>query len=203
MINSKQLTLSEVTSKQILRKFGVTFAQESEVLSAKDAADVATKIGFPVAIKVCANAISHKTERGLVRLNIRDSQEAITASNELLKMTTKADGDVSLLVAKMESGRRELIVGLVRDDQFGALVMCGLGGVFAEVFSDIVFAPAPLSKQGALKMLARLKNQKALREFRGESAVDTGQLGDILVAVSNAGVDDPSIISIDINNQLS
>ena len=99
----------------------------------------------------------------------------------------------------MESGRRELIVGLVRDDQFGALVMCGLGGVFAEVFSDIVFAPAPLSKQGALKMLARLKNQKALREFRGESAVDTGELGDILVAVSNAGVDDPSIISIDIN----
>ena len=199
MINSKQLTLSEVTSKQILRKFGVTFAQESEVLSAKEAADVASKIGFPVAIKVCANAISHKTERGLVRLNIRDSQEAITASNELLNMTTKADGDVSLLVAKMESGRRELIVGLVRDDQFGALVMCGLGGVFAEVFSDIVFAPAPLSKQGALKMLARLKNQKALREFRGESAVDTGQLGDILVAVSNAGVDDPSIISIDIN----
>jgi len=199
VINSKQLTLSEVTSKQILKKFGVTFAQESEVLSAKDAADVASKIGFPVAIKVCANAISHKTERGLVRLNIRNTEEALTAANDLLKMTTKADGDVSLLVAKMESGRRELIVGLVRDPQFGALVMCGLGGVFAEVFSDIVFAPAPLSKQGALQMLTRLKNQTALQEFRGESAVDTSQLGDILVAVSNAGVDDPSIISVDIN----
>ncbi|MBJ7271798.1 MAG: acetate--CoA ligase family protein, partial [Ilumatobacteraceae bacterium] len=199
MINSKQLTLSEVTSKQILKKFGVTFAQESEVSSAKDAADVASKIGFPVAIKVCANAISHKTERGLVRLNIRNTEEALTAANDLLKMTTKADGDVSLLVAKMESGRRELIVGLVRDPQFGALVMCGLGGIYAEVFSDIVFAPAPLSKQGALQMLTRLKNQTALREFRGESAVDTSQLGDILVAVSNAGVDDPSIISVDIN----
>ena len=167
MINSKQLTLSEVTSKQILKRFGVTFAQESEVLSAKDAADVASKIGFPVAIKVCANAISHKTERGLVRLSIRNTEEALTAANDLLKMTTKADGDVSLLVAKMESGRRELIVGLVRDPQFGALVMCGLGGIFAEVFSDIVFAPAPLSKQGALQMLTRLKNQTALQEFRG------------------------------------
>ena len=191
--------MSEAESKTILRQFGVTFAQETEIFSADQAIDAAAKIGFPVAMKLCAGSISHKSERGLVRLNVRNEQETLTAATDLLAQATVADGKVSLLIAKMEKGRRELIVGLVRDAQFGAFVMCGLGGVFAEALGEFVFAPAPIDRTGARRIITRLKQQDVLGEFRGEEPLVVEQLCDVLIAVSNLGVADESVVSVDIN----
>ena len=191
--------ISEIESKKILRKFGINFADETETFATEQAIDAATKIGFPVAIKLCASSISHKSERGLVRLNVRNAQEALNAATELLAQATVADGKVSLLVAKMEKGRRELIVGLVRDAQFGAFVMCGLGGIFAEVLDDFVFAPTPIDQNGARRMIARLKQQDVLGNFRGDEPLVVEQLCEVLIAVSNLGVTDESVVSVDIN----
>ncbi|MFM8853963.1 MAG: acetate--CoA ligase family protein, partial [Acidimicrobiaceae bacterium] len=113
------MTLSEVKSKQLLAKYGVPFSTEIEVTSANEAVAAASEIGFPVAIKICADAISHKTERGMVKLNIRTSTEVHEACAALLDQVRPEDGKASLLVAKMESGRRELIAGVVGDEQFG------------------------------------------------------------------------------------
>lgn len=191
--------LSEVKSKQILSKYGVKFAKEQEVQSVREAITAAENIGFPVAIKLCSDAISHKTERGLVRLNVRDATEAEAASVALLNATKREDGPTSLLVAKMESGRRELIVGLVRDEQFGPFVMLGLGGVFAEIMNDTVFAPTPLDITAATALIDRLQNQNFLGQFRGDHAIDRTQLAEILVSLSSVESQESAIQSIDIN----
>ena len=195
----KQLMLSEVKSKQFLSKYGLVFATEIESFLVSDAVEAANRIGYPVAIKICADAISHKTERGLVKLNIRDSTEAKEAASMLLNEVRPEDGKASLLVAQMESGRRELIAGVIQDEQFGNFVMLGLGGVFAEVLSDTAFAPAPLDANSALDLINRIKNQAFLDEFRGERAVDREQLAKFLVSLSQAQSENQDVKSIDVN----
>jgi len=191
--------ISEIKSKQILRDFKIHFAQEIEAKTVIEAVDASNKIGYPVVIKLCADAISHKTERGLVRLGIKNQDEALLVAKDLLSLATSDDGEVSLLVAKMEAGRRELIVGLIRDPQFGPFVMCGLGGIFAEVLNDFVFAPVPVSNPEARRMISRLRQQNLLGDFRGEKSLDIEQLNQLLIGVSDLAAADQSIISVDIN----
>ena len=191
--------LSEIKSKQLLSKYGVLFTTEIQATSADDAVKAANEIGYPVAIKICADAISHKTERGMVKLNIGTSTEAHDASVALFGQVRPEDGKASLLIAKMESGRRELIAGVVRDEQFGSFVMLGMGGVFAEVLNDTRFAPIPLDLQSALNLIDQLKSQTVLGEFRGEKAVDRRQLAEILVSLSKAQSENDSVVSIDLN----
>ena len=200
---SGQTTLSETRSKSLLKQFGVVFADETEVTadydSVEKAVKAAEKIGFPVVVKLCGDTIAHKTERGLVRLGLESAAATAIAARELLAKATSDDGEVSLLIAKMESGKRELIAGIMRDPQFGLFVMLGLGGIYTEVLADVAFAPVPLSKKDALALQDRLQQQKILDGFRGESAVSREQLANVLVALSDAAESDPSISSIDIN----
>ena len=200
---SGQTTLSETRSKSLLKQFGVVFADETEVTadydSVEKAVTAAEQIGFPVVVKLCGDTIAHKTERGLVRLGLESAAATAIAARELLAKATSDDGEVSLLIAKMESGKRELIAGIMRDPQFGLFVMLGLGGIYTEVLADVAFAPVPLSKKGALALQDRLQQQKILNGFRGESAVSREQLANVLVALSDAAESDPSISSIDIN----
>ena len=174
-------------------------AAEREVSTASEAAAAASSLGFPVVVKLCGDAIAHKTERGLVRLRLGDAAAVETASAELLSKATPADGDVSLLVAPMISGNRELIAGLLRDAQFGATVMLGVGGVLAEAIADVVFRPAPLSRLEAGEMIDSLATQKLLGEFRGETAVSRNELVDVLVGLGAVGDARPDVRSIDVN----
>ncbi len=192
-------TLSESASKGLLRKFGVPIAAEREVATATEAARAATELGFPVVVKLCGDAIAHKTERGLVKLRLGDAGSVESAGDELLAKATAADGKVSLLVAPMISGNRELIVGLLRDEQFGATVMLGIGGVLAEAIADVVFRPAPLSRIEADEMIDSLVTQKLLGEFRGEAAVNRTELVDVLVGLGAVGDARPDVRSIDVN----
>jgi len=124
-------TLSEHESKAVLAAFGVPIAAEALADDADGAARAAGTIGFPVVVKLCGATIAHKTERNLVRLGL-DSEAAVReAAAELLALGMPEDGAVTLLVAEMVRGRRELIAGVVRDPQFGPCVMLGIGGVFA------------------------------------------------------------------------
>lgn len=174
-------------------------AAEREVSTASEAAAAASSLGFPVVVKLCGDAIAHKTERGLVKLRLGDAAEVETVSAELLSKATPADGEVSLLVAPMISGNRELIAGLLRDVQFGATVMLGVGGVLAEAIADVVFRPAPLSRLEAGEMIDSLATQKLLGEFRGEAAVSRDELIDVLVGLGAVGEARPDVRSIDVN----
>ena len=192
-------TLSESASKALLRQYGVPLAAEREVRSADDAAAAAAEVGFPVVAKLCGDAIAHKTERGLVKLRLADAAAVHAAAAELLGKATPADGDVTVLVAPMISGNRELIAGVVRDPQFGANVMIGIGGVLAEAIADVQFRPVPLSSIDAQEMIDGLATQKLLGEFRGEAAVDRAALAQVLLGLSALAAARPDVASVDVN----
>ena len=192
-------TLSESASKALLREAGVPMADEREVATAELAAIAATEIGFPVVAKLCGDAIAHKTERGLVRLKLGSAQAVNEAAADLLAAARPEDGPVTVLVAPMVQGNRELIAGVVRDPQFGASVMLGIGGILAEAIADVVFRPAPLDRVTAHEMVADLATQKLLGEFRGEAAVDREKLVDVLVGLGKLASERSDIASIDVN----
>ncbi|CAN5473832.1 acetate--CoA ligase family protein [soil metagenome] len=198
-MNSAARTLSEAASKSLLREFGVPLADERQVIDAATAVAGAAELGYPVAVKLCGDTIAHKTERGLVRLNLADHASVSAAANELLAKATTADGEVTLLVAPMVGGNRHLIVGVVHDPQFGANVMLGIGGIFAEAIADVVFRPAPLSAIDAAEMIDGLATQKMLGAFRGEAAVDRAGLVAILLGLSALAVARPDVASVDVN----
>jgi len=191
--------MSEALSKQLLLPFGFPFVAEAVVSTAVEAADAADAMGYPVVAKLNGDTIAHKTERGLVRLKLVNRAAVEQAASQLLAMATPEDGAVQLLIAKMIDGSRELIVGMVHDPTFGNTAMLGLGGIFAEVIQDVVFAPMPIDLIAANGMIEALKYQAILGEFRGEGAVDTDALARALVALSAACEAHPEIVSIDIN----
>ncbi len=174
-------------------------ADELEVATADAAVDAADSLGYPVVLKLCGAAIAHKTERGLVRLHLGDAPTVRAAAADLLAKATAADGEVSLLVAPMIAGNRELIAGVVRDPQFGANVMLGVGGVIAEAIADVQFRPAPISEIDAEEMIGGLATQKLLGEFRGDSAVDRGQLRSVLMGLSALIEARDDVVSVDVN----
>jgi acetyltransferase len=156
-------------------------------------------MGYPVVAKLNGDSIAHKTERGLVRLKLANREAVEQAAIQLLAMATPEDGAVQLLIAKMIDGSRELIVGMVHDPAFGKTAMLGLGGIFAEVIQDVVFAPMPIDLNSAHRMIEGLKHQSLLEDFRGERSVNRDSLARALVSLSEACDQHPEIMSIDIN----
>jgi len=192
-------TLSEYDSKNLLVEYAISTVPEALAADPGSAAERAAQIGFPVALKLCGAAIAHKTERDLVRLGLADAEAVRAAGAELLARKRPEDRDAQLLVQAMVHGRREIIVGLVRDAQFGPCVMLGMGGILAEAMRDVVFRMAPLTMQDAREMAADIKAAHLLDAFRGEPAVDREALAAILVAVGRIGIERADVVALDIN----
>ncbi len=192
-------TLSERDSKALLAEYGVPIAAERFVATAIEAGAAADELGYPVVAKLNGDAIAHKTERGLVKLRLGDRTAVEAAATDLLAAATSADGDVTVLVAPMIAGNRELIVGVVRDPQFGPTVMLGVGGILAEAVADVVFRPAPVDAITASEMIDDLATQKLLDDFRGEVAVDRNQLVDVIVGLGRLATERTDVASVDIN----
>ena len=191
-------TLSEADSRRLVEDAGVAVSPWTTASDAGSAAEAAEALGLPVVVKLCGNAIAHKTERGLVRLGLSSRDEAGAAAADLLAAARPEDGEVGLLVSTMVPGNRELIAGLVRDAQFGPCVMLGLGGILAEAVADVAFRLAPLEHGDALDLIDDLGAQSLLGEFRGEPAVDREALADTLMALSRIAADS-DIKSVDLN----
>ena len=164
-----------------------------------EAVAAADQLGYPVVVKLGGDNIAHKTERGLVRLRLSNSEAVSEAATSLLAAATAADGDVHLLVAPMISGTRELIAGMLVDPQFGPTVMLGIGGVMAEVIADVAFRPAPVDEAGAASMIDSLRMQGLLDAFRGEPAVNRSQLISTIVGLSRVAMERNDIVSVDVN----
>lgn len=188
--------LDENRSKEILKARGIPVVREEMVSNVKEAVKAAQAHGFPVVLKGISRGMVHKTEAGLVRLDLRSAEQVQTVYADLL---AAMDHQGSILVQQQVPRGVELIVGMIRDPQFGVCVMCGMGGIFAEVLGDTVFGVAPLVMDEALALISRLKSQKLLDGFRGESPLDREALARILVQVGQLGVDDKRIREIDIN----
>lgn len=192
-------TLSEADSKALLAAHGVPFAPERVVATAEEAVAAAESLGLPVVLKLNGDAIAHKTERGLVKLGLATADAVRSAGEALLAAATPDDGEVTLLVAPMLRGNRELIAGLATDPQFGRTVMVGLGGILAEAIADVSVRPVPISEADAHEMIDELRTQAILGAFRGEPAVDREALVAVLVGLSSAAAADARIASADLN----
>lgn len=199
MVRRMTSTLSEEASKALLAPFGVPFLPERVVADADAAVEAADAVGYPVVAKLNGDAIAHKTERGLVRLNLADADAVRTAATELLAAATPDDGDVSVLVAPMVKSNREFICGMSTDPQFGPTVLVGIGGILAEAIADVSIRLSPLTENDASEMLDELAMSDLLGEFRGEPAVDRTAMTTLLVALSKAAEADATIQSIDLN----
>jgi acyl-CoA synthetase (NDP forming) len=194
---ARRLSLNEAESKMVLGSYGIPVVTDFVVHSAQAALSQAEAMGFPLVMKGLGSNLTHKTELGLVRVNISSLQEVRRAFDE---MKTAAGRDwEGCLLQPMVSGRRELVAGLSRDAQFGAVVMFGLGGVFAEAIGDVVFRIAPLNERQATQMLEEMTTRVLLGPFRGEAAVDREQLVGVLMGLSRLAMDYPDVEAVDIN----
>lgn len=192
-------TLSEPESKAVLAAHGIPCVAERVVGDPSAAVEAAVALGYPVVAKLAGDGIAHKTERGLVRLGLRTADEVASAARELLASARPDDGEVSVLVAPMVRGNRELIVGVHRDPQFGPCVMVGIGGVLAEAVADVAFRLAPVDRADADEMLEGLRARAILGPVRGEDAVDRSAIVDIIVGLSRLATERDDIISVDVN----
>jgi acetate---CoA ligase (ADP-forming) subunit beta len=191
-----QKTLSEYESRLVIESAGVFVAAAALAKTKDEAIEEAEKIGYPVVMKGCSPELAHKTEAGMVALNICSSEEVAQVFDELTGKIKNLDG---VLIEKMVRGNREFVIGLSRDPQFGPCVMFGLGGIFTEALKDVTFRVAPLSMEDALEMIDEIKTKKLLGEFRGSPAVDRSALAKALVGVGDLGIKYDSIAEIDIN----
>jgi acyl-CoA synthetase (NDP forming) len=189
--------LSEYESKQALATYQIPVTREILVDDVKDLMAATKEIGYPVVLKACSSEIAHKTEKGLIRVDIRNDKEARAAFEEIMSKIAGAEHGV--LVQEMVKGQRELVIGLTRDVQFGPCVMFGLGGIFTEILKDISFRIAPIEKRDALEMMHDIKGYKILEAVRGMEAADLDMLADILVNVGQIGLEYEKVKEIDIN----
>jgi len=189
-------TLSEYESKQVLSSYGIPVTREVLVNDLQRLKAAASEIGYPLVLKGCSSDIAHKTEKGLIRVDIRNEEEARSAFEEIMGHMS-ASGAV--LVQEMIKGQRELVIGLTRDPQFGPCVMFGLGGIFTEILKDISFRVAPLEKRDALEMMHDIKGHKILEAVRGMEAADLDMFSDILIKVGQIGLENEAVKEIDIN----
>jgi len=189
-------TLSEYESKQVLASYGIPVTKELLVDKVQDLINAAKEIGYPLVLKGCSSGIAHKTEKGLIRVDIRNEAEAKAAFEEI---NANIGAEDAILVQEMVKGQRELVIGLTRDPQFGPCVMFGLGGIFTEILKDISFRVAPLEKRDALEMMQDIKGHKILEAVRGMEAADLNIFSDILIKVGQIGLENDDVKEIDIN----
>ena len=145
--------VNEAEAKALLNEFGVPVVPETVVANYNEAISAAEELGYPVVIKGLGSALAHKTEHGLVHLNLRDSRDIQHAVNAII--TAAGDDLDGLLVQPQIQGKRELVAGLFRDPQFGPVIMFGIGGVFTEALADVTFRLAPITESDAADMLDR------------------------------------------------
>ncbi len=190
-------TLSEYDAKQVLASYGIPVTREFLVENRNDMVKAADRMGYPLVVKGCSPDIAHKTEKGMVRVDVRSREEALEAFDAIMARMNGASGRV--LVQEMIQGRRELVMGLTRDDQFGPCVMFGLGGIFTEILKDVSFRRVPLERQDALGMMEEIKGHGILGPVRGMEPADKDKLADMLIRVGRLGLENRVIREVDIN----
>ena len=201
-LQNKRYKLLEPESKELIAAFGITTARHTVTASVKEAIQAATSIGYPIVLKIVSPDISHKTDVGGVKVGIKDAEGVKAAYEEIMKNVNikKPDARIEgILVEEMATPSTEVIIGGLRDPQFGPAVMFGLGGIFVEVYKDVSFRIAPLEEYDAIDMIHEIKGSKILKGFRNTESLDITSLAQTILKVSNIMVSIEEIKEIDLN----
>ena len=197
--SSGNVILPELQAKEILRISGLPVPESRLVDTPQEAVRQAESIGYPVVLKVHSILISHKSDVGGVKLNLGNASAVEKSCREILSACRKIDPKAQILVQNMLPSGIEAIIGVSHDRQFGPVVMFGVGGVFTELFNDVVFRLIPVSSVQAQEMVASIRGSKLLNGYRGKPAVDVDCLANIIVQVSDLIVKYPEILELDLN----
>ena len=198
-VSENRKFITEPEAKALLSAYGVPVTKEVVCHSAEEAAEAAGALGFPVVMKLVSPDVVHKTEANVVRLNVCNATRARSVFKELTAAGKAIDARImGVLVSETATGH-EVIIGSLKDSQFGQLVMLGMGGITVEVYKDVAYRLAPVSRLDVTDMLAELRGSKVLEGFRGMEKADTTALKGIVCTVSKVVADFCQIQKMDLN----
>lgn len=203
LLPKKGGALTEFDSKRLLDLYGIPVTREKLAASKDEAKALAADIGFPVALKVMSPQIAHKTDAEVIALNIASDNELEKQYEILMHNAGRHDPAAAIdgvLVQEMAARGTEVILGMSQDDQFGPVIMFGLGGVFVEVMQDVAFRIPPLNRAEARRMIEQVKGCRLLKGVRGAKPADIDALVDAIVRFAALCVDlKDDVAEIDIN----
>ena len=196
--------LPDGQAKEILRAYGIQVTKEILTKTVDQALETARQLGYPVVLKGQSPQIPHKTEAGLVRLNVRDEDELRISFDGIMRNARthhpKAMMEGILIQEMIPAEAVEVIVGISRDVSFGPVIVFGLGGIWVELLKDTTLRLPPLNREDARSMISGIKGKSLLEGFRGREPADIDSLVQVLIQVGRMAVDlKEVIISLDLN----
>jgi acetyl-CoA synthetase (ADP-forming) len=197
----KRNFLLETEAREVLGEYGIPFARWAFVKTASQASESAKKIGFPIVLKIVSKDIIHKSDVGGVVVNLKSSEEVKNAFEQIMrnvkkfKPKAKVEG---MIVSKMVEEGKQVIVGGLKDPQFGHVIMFGAGGIYTELLRDTAFRIVPITQKDAEEMMAETKIYQILKGYRGEKC-DLDALARILLKVSKFLEENEEVKELDIN----
>jgi len=194
--------LLEPEAKTVCMEYGIPVPKFRVAGSAEDAVKYAEEIGYPVVLKVVSPDVIHKSDVGGVMLGLRSADEVRSAYEKLLGnvRSHKPNAEiVGVLVEEMAPKAVEVIVGAIKDPQFGPTLMFGLGGVFVEILKDVSFRVAPITEDDATEMITEIKAYPILQGYRGMPPADVDAIKQILLNTSRLVMEHQEIAELDLN----
>jgi len=194
--------LLEPEAKIVCMEYGIPVTRFKVALSKDEAVKFADQISYPVVLKIVSPDILHKWDLGGVILNLKNAGEVKNAYNKILENAKRHKPDAKILgvlVQEMAPSSTEVIVGSIKDAQFGPALMFGLGGVFVEVLKDVTFRIAPITEADAREMITEVKGYPILKGYRGQPPADIDAIVQILMNTSRLIIDHTEIKELDLN----
>jgi acetyltransferase len=186
----------EFESKHILSSSGIPVVEEAIVSNLAGAKKFAMETGYPLVLKGLIPKTVHKSEKGLVELNLYQENQLDEAFS---RIEDKLNGRGKILIQRQVKIDYELIAGYLKDEHFGPCVLFGIGGFFVELEPDIAFSLAPLNRDRAENLMERIRSQKLFQGFRTMEPLNREIMADLLIKLSVLGSSRPEIRQIDIN----
>src|SRR4030043_1254435 len=201
MVMSQNL-LTEVESKELLKKAGIPVVEARLARSKKEAIAISKEVGFPVVLKISSPDVVHKSDSGGVKLGLANAAQVGKAYSEIISSINKAYPEAQIegvSVQTMAPPGIEVIVGMSKDQQFGPVLMFGLGGILVEVLKDVAFRIVPLEPRDARQMIREIQGFPMLEGFRGQPPADLAALESMLLRLSAFVEEHPEIAELDLN----
>jgi len=200
--NQGRNVLTEIESKEVLKDAGIAVTETMLAKTKDEAKSISNQQGFPVALKIVSNDITHKTDAGGVELNIANEDQVDEAYEKMISAAKAKFPDAvidGISVQKMAEQGVEIIIGMSKDPQFGPMLMFGIGGVFVELLKDVAFKIVPLRGSDAADMLSEIKARPMLQGFRGSEAVNEQAIVDTIMKLSSFVESNPEVEELDMN----
>jgi acetate---CoA ligase (ADP-forming) subunit beta len=194
--------LLETEAKTILTEYRIPVTKFNLAKNDKEATEYADRIGYPIVLKIVSPDIIHKSDVGGVLINLKTSADVASAYKKIIENVKKYKADAKILgviVQEMAPKSTEVIIGAIKDPQFGQTVMFGLGGIFVELLKDVNFRIAPLNAEEAKEMITQLKAFPLLNGYRNTPLADLDALVRIICNVSRLVMEQPEIKELDLN----